>query len=178
MHSKPKIRLLSEKPTAWPLCISDSQESADIPESIFDQILEVIQFSSHLPSLYTLQGWQLPLWCQNMPFGNCTGIWGTLLNYPKNIFFSCTFILLKKKKKDKKKGEGDVFKGLCWCSDVMFDWLRFGFKRMSAHSKNNVFYCFMWGSNRIIYNTSIQTVKQTFALTLVCTHTQEITFFL
>lgn len=101
------------------------------------------------------------------------GYMGNTAKLSKKTFFSMHFHPPQKK----KKGEGDVFKGLCWCSDVMFDWLRFGFKRMSAHRKNNVFNSFMWGSKRIIYKTSIQTVKQTFALTLVCIHNQEITFF-
>lgn len=64
------------------------------------------------------------------------------------------FHALSSSSKKDKQGEGDAFKDLRWCSDVMFNWLRFGFKGMSAHSKNNVFYGFMWGSKRIIYNIS------------------------
>lgn len=41
-------------------------------------------------------------------------------------------------------------------NDVMFNWLRFGFKRISTLNKNSVFfYCFMWGSKRIIYKKNV-----------------------
>lgn len=64
------------------------------------------------------------------------GYMGSTAKLSKKTFFSCTFILFRKD----KQGEGDMFKDLCWCSDVMFNWLRFGFKRISTHSRKQCFF--------------------------------------
>lgn len=107
----------------------------------------------HLPSLWALGGWQLPLWCKNMPFGKYTALWRALLNYPKT-FSSCTFITPRKD----KQGERHALKDRRSCSDVMVDWLRCGFKRTSAQSRKSVFSLFCASSNGMIY--SISTVCQ------------------
>lgn len=104
---------------------SDRQENAKTRD--FDQISA--HSFRHLPSLWALGGWLLPLWCKNMPFGKYTALWRALLNYPKT-FSSCTFITPT----EDKQGERAALKDRHSRSDVMDGWLRCSFKRTPTQS--------------------------------------------
>lgn len=94
----------------------------------------------HLPSLWALGGWQLPLWCENMPFGKYTALWRALLNYPKT-FSSCTFIMPRKD----NQGERHALKDRSTRADALWrsiDW-DVASKERLPRAERVFFYCFM-----------------------------------
>lgn len=127
---------------------SDRQEDAKMTD--FDQISA--HSFRHLPSLWALGGWQLPLWCKNMPFGKSTAVWRALLNYPKNIFFMHFHHAQRRTARWAPRFEGLAFTLRCdgWLIEIQLQ------KNVCPQSERVGGFSPLFGasSNRIIYNIS------------------------
>lgn len=99
-------------------------------ESIFDQVLEVIQFivvCRHYKP-FKADSWAFDV--KTCPLANIQCI-GNTAKLSKIYFYFMHFHPLP----NDKQGEGDAFKDLWRCADVMSNWLRFGFKSNSSQSQ-------------------------------------------